>query len=344
MLFSNICYSADSYLNIIQQKMKQYGDAKTFEESEAIGKEFQTYLDSLNAEQLLAAAREYSLGVTQTIERDYWCEALGGLTFFMYEYPKKTNNLSDISVLLNDLKDKSQSEYWRFCIMQFLREWGHDKHEISVEQKIDSAKAMKNIYMESTESKHLRAKAARESAITLLDAHRSNVYNDPNFKKVYEPDGNPRIVLRKAEQGDINLADSTLRKDKEISSQIYDLIQSQLKIFNYSDVPTELRVSIIVNLTELRCFDDSGVIKSTLKTAVENYNRYDEKLWFQLVQTNVLYFDNEKAASVLPEMLEKVKDRFEKASLKSFKSEVDKNTLDIKVSKPARPLKQPEIQ
>jgi len=306
------------------------------------------YLESLSADDLLIAARQCAEEIEQRLGPEDWDMAIMDLGFFYQYYPGKTDNLKNIEPLLNDLKDRSQSLFWRRAIMQFLVSW---RGELNAEQSFDAASIVKTILADMSEPMHIRIKAARESASLFRKAYDWNLHNDPNVKQLIAAGKKYDAILRDIKNGRIKLANETVQMHKQIKVAIVQSIQSQLAIFSEDNISTELRGKLIATLAELRGYDSTGRIKQAMSDALKNYKNYDEKLWQQLVRTNIVYFQNEEAESILHQMIDEAKnEHVRKEHLIWFKKRLDKGKVErmptassfIKIPKP-KPQPQPVV-
>ena len=274
-----------------------------------VAKEYRKYLDSLTAEQLIVAARQCSVEVEQhNTNPEEWDMASMALAFFWQYYPLKTNNLEDISPLLDDLKDKSQSPFWRNAIMQLLGVEWHRELRDKPELRLDAAYAMNAILTDTSEPIFLRVKAARESGKFFRRAHKWNLSRDIEINRLIEKGRKYSDVIKDAEIGKVMVASETVEKNKQIEAAIAKSIKAQINIFSEPNLPAYLGLNLIGSLKELRGFDETGQIKEAMSNALQNYRNYDEYLWRYLVRTNVVYFDNKDVNPVLEKMIEDVKD------------------------------------
>ncbi|MBN1795605.1 MAG: hypothetical protein JW804_02935 [Sedimentisphaerales bacterium] len=335
----------ENYWEIIKQKMVECENA-TREDAEVLSIEFQRYIASLSAGQLLIATRDCAAEVQQRITPERWTEGLWAMGFFLHYYPQKTNNVEDVSPLLNDLKDKSQPEFWRYCIMQSFGEWR--KEFVRPKQCFDAANMMRDIFTDSSEPEKLREQAVSEFKELYFRAYENNINNDPNVKQLVESGRTYEQVKGDIEGGRVRLADETVEMKKQIETAIAQSIQYQLKFFAEPNMPVYLGGEVIATLAQLRGFDETGQIKQTMNNALKNYKNYNQKLWHQLARTNIVYFNNEEAESILENMIDEAKDVYSdsrrflnRSHLVYLKKRIEKGEMK-KASAPVRLVKLPE--
>lgn len=297
------------------------------------GTQFKKYMESLSTEQLLVAARQCSIEIQKSNPEDWEEVSVMCFTYFFEEYyPAKTNNLEDISPLLSDLKDKSQLLVWRGAIMRLLStDWG-DK--LNQRQSFDAADAMNTVLVDTSEPVFLRVKAARESTKLFRSAYKNIFCNDPNVKQLVMGGKSYDEIEIDVQAGRVKLANETIQMQSQIKAAIAQSIQSQLKIFAGPNLTVYLDRDLIATLTKLRGFDSSGLIKKAMSNALKNYENHDQQLWQQLARTNIVYFDNQEAESILEEMIGKAEDKrvesryfSNRTDLLDLKKQVDKGKI-----------------
>jgi hypothetical protein len=230
------------------QVLKQY----MIEDTPEAGAKFKDYIEALSTDELIIAARQCSDEMQTSIDPNDWDVAVGNLGFFYMEYPKKTNNLKDISSLLKDLKDRSQSIFWRRAIMELLEGslW-HGK--LNEKQRFDSAKIMYEIYSDDSEHMLLKPKAIRNSTQLLRSVYSANLEDDPN---------------------------TAIKANEKILAEISRAITTQISMFSNKTTDPAIQESIIVVWAR---YNESNLaplqVQQTLSNAVDNYKDYDERLW-----------------------------------------------------------------
>jgi len=293
-------------------KIKQFMMSRTGAEKA----NYEAYLQSLNADELLAAARDCAAEIETEIDPSHWDVAVMNLGFFFVYYPQKTNDLKDVNVLIKDLRDKSQSKCWRHCLMQLLgaTKW---HSELGSQQSFDISIALDSIFRDPSESSILRSKAVGEYAGFAVHAYHKNFYNDPNVKKFLNEGNKAEEVLPLAKTGKLKLHKETVKMRQRIENRMQKTIDSQIILFADPNLPMDLRSSIISAWVRLNRANLKGTekIKNVLDHAVKNYKKYDEVLWHQLVRTNIVYFNNEDAKPIVQEMIDQVNDRKKKKQL-----------------------------
>jgi len=320
--------SDDNNWEVIRQKWIACENATTPEEAEALLVEYQHYINSLSENQLLIAARHCATEIQQRISPEHWNQALWALGFFYQDYPSKTNSLENISPLLTDLRNSSLPPFWRYSIMQFLGVEWRGKIDIKTEQNLNAAIAMKEIVTDISEPKLLRIKAAEMSTNLLRDVHRSNFEDDPKFKKNVENGQQYRDVVNGIKEGQLIPAKETIERNIFIEAAIAESIEAQIQILTEPNLPANLGVDLLGNLTNLRDYDELGQIKYAVNNASRNYKNYDESLWRYLVRISMIYFENEEAESILSQMINDAKSKHEKEyTLPELKKGLDKGEI-----------------
>ena len=315
-MLSNLSVSKESAWPRIKGFMKSRASAEKAN--------YEAYLQSLNPDELLSAARDCASEMETKIDPLQWDVAVMNLGFFFEYYPKKTNNLKDVNVLIKDLLDKSQGKCWRHCLMQLLgTEW---LSELNSQQSFDISIALDNIFCDPSESSILRSKAVWESADLAVHAYHKNFYNDPNFKKSLNEGKKAKEMLPLSKMGKFKLHKETVKRTQRIENRMQKTIDSQITLFAEPNLPVDLRSSIISAWVRLNKAGLGGKGKTTkvLDDAVNNYNKYDEELWFQLARTNIVYFNNEDAKPIVQKMMEQVKDQRLKKRLMRLNKQISK--------------------
>ncbi len=288
---------------------------------------FKEYVESLSAEQLLVAARQCSKEGQEKVKPESWDIAIAALGFFYKYYPLETNNLEDISPLLADLGDKSQPAFWRYSLMQLLGTSWNEK--LTLQQSLNAANVMKIILADTHELRFIRVKAARKSTGLFIKAYSINLREDPEVKRLVAECRRYEDVLEDAENGKVQVSEETVERNKQIEAAIADSIQAQIALLAEPNIPVCLGRSLIGSLIELRGYDSAGRIKQAMNNALQNYKNYDEQLWFRFARTNIIYFQNEEAESILQQMISEVKSEHEKKEhLIRLKKELDKGEIE----------------
>jgi hypothetical protein len=212
--------------------------------------------------------------------------------------------------------------------MQFLGVEWRGKIDIKTEQNLNAAIAMKEIVTDISEPKLLRIKAAEMSTNLLRDVHRSNFEDDPKFKKNVENGQQYRDVVNGIKEGQLIPAKETIERNIFIEAAIAESIEAQIQILTEPNLPANLGVDLLGNLTNLRDYDELGQIKYAVNNASRNYKNYDESLWRYLVRISMIYFENEEAESILSQMINDAKSKHEKEyTLPELKKGLDKGEI-----------------
>jgi hypothetical protein len=307
LILSNLSAMGESAWPTIKQFMMT--------DTGAENKEYDDYLQSLNADELLAAAKDCAVDMESTIDHTKWDTAVLNLGFFFKYYPLQTKNLKEIDILIKDLCDKSQGKCWRHCLMQLLgTEW---ISKLDSQQSFDIAITLDTIFCDPSESSVLRLKAVWESADLMVHAYHKNFYDDPNSKKLLNEGNKAKEVLALAKAGKLKLHEDTVKMRQRIENRTQKTIDSQIILFADPNLPTDLRSKIISAWVKLNRANLKGTekIKKVLDKAVKNYKKYDEAIWHQLVRTNIVYFENENAKPIVQEMIDQSKDQRKKKQL-----------------------------
>lgn len=267
-------------------------------------KPYREYVESLTAEELLIAARQCSAEMESLVAPKNWDMATINLGFFYQYYPRKTNNLEDISPLLNDLKDKSQSIYWRRFIMHMLG--GSWSGKLSVEQSLNAAKIMCKIYSDDSEGLLLKPKAIRNSNELLMHAYSKNLRSDPNVKQFITKHQKMRTrkLFNAVRTDNVKLTQQTIKANEKVLAEVNKSITTQLNLFSKKQVNASLKTSIIVALARYHEYHlDPPQVSQALANAINNYKNYNKGLWYLLARTNVIVFGNKNAGIKLQEMI-----------------------------------------
>jgi len=288
-------------------------------------KQFREYMESLTAEELLIAAKQCSMEMESSVSPEDWDVATGNLGFFYQYYPLKTDDLEDISPLLNNLKDKSQSIYWRRYIMHILG--GSWSGKPSGEQSLAAAKIMYEIYSNDSESSLLKPKAIRSSTRLLRYAYSVNLRNDPNVKQFTKQQRmRTRELVNAIRANNIKLSQQTIKANEKVLSEINKSIAAQLNLFSNQQVDNSLKTEIIVVWARYHEYDlDSPEVSQTLANAVNNYKQYNEKVWHILLKTNIEVFDNQNATTKLQDIINNVQDETVKKHLIRLNKKLNKD-------------------
>ena len=299
-------------------KLRTAAEAPTVEEA----KELKEYVEALSSKELLTAARQCSAEMEKTIAPEDWDVAVGSLGFFFQRYPQKTNNLEDISPLLVDMKDRSQSVFWRRAIMDLLRSAWSDK--LSAEQCYETAKLMREIYEDSSENSLMKPKAIRSAANLSLTAYSRNLWNDPNARAfTQEQRMRTKELVNAVRAGAVKLAPKTIEANKKVMAEIERAISTQLTLFGEKETDNEVKTSIIVSWGRYHKYKlDTPAVPEALATALDDYRNYDEKLWYLLVRGNAKDFGNQTSRLELQTMISDAKDKREKERLARLKKEL----------------------
>jgi len=313
---SNFARAEENYWQVIRELLEA--------ETDEARAQCEEYVKSLTAEELIIAAKQCSVDMEASVDPTYWDVAIGNLGFFYQYYPLKADDLKDISPLLNDLEDKLQSALWRHSIMYLLGAWG--RVDFSVRQNLDIANAMVGIFMDPSEPVVLRSKAARECPDFFGRSYDRSLRDDPAVKQLIKEGKRTPDVLREVRTGRIKLSKETLQRNKIISDVIHGCVVKQLELFSDPNISISLRSAIISAWVKFNKYNikDSDLLKQVLDDAVANYRKYDEKLWHQLIRTDIVYFKNEAAKPLLQRMIDEIKDEHEKEHLIWLKKEIQK--------------------
>lgn len=316
-----------NYWEVIKQKMAACESAVTPEQTMALASKYQEFIDSLNANQLLIAARDCAIEVQSKIAPDHWNEALW-VGFFCQTYPAKTNNLEDITPLIADLRNTALPPFWKYSIMQFLGVEWQGEFILKPAQTFEAANTMKEFISDASEPKVLRIKAASMSTTLFKDAHSLNLKNDPTFRMLVEQGRELGDLIKDANEGRIMPAKETIELNKSIQTAITESIEAQIDLLSEPNLPPNPGVKLLGSMSDLRDYDAHGQIKQAMDDALHNYKQYDEYLWRYLVTTNIIYFENDAAESILQKMLNDAKNEHERErTLPELKNSIDKGEI-----------------
>jgi hypothetical protein len=285
--------------------------------------QFKEYIKSLSSNELIIAGRQCSVEMESSIDPKDWDMAAGNLGFFCQYYPLKTNDLKDISPLLTDLKNRTQSVFWRRALMYMIESWSR---KLSVEQGLDAAKVMYKIYSDDSENLLLKPKAVRSSAGLLMHAYSVNLRSDSGVKQIAELQKmRTEELVGAIQSGKVPLSQQTIEANEKVLAEINKSIATQLSLFSGQQVDNSLKTQIVVAWGRYREYNLAPPeVSQTLANAVNNYKQYDEKLWQLLVRTNIEHFGNQGASVKLQGMIDEAKDETVKTHLADFKRELDK--------------------
>ena len=285
------------------QVIKQFLEEDTPE----AGVQYREYMESLSLDELMTAARQCSDEIELSTDPNNWDMASMALDFFWRYYPVKTNNLKDISLLLNDLRDKKQSPFWRNSIM-YLLESSKWRQLLSSEQRLDAAKIMYEIYSDDSENVLLKPKAIRKSTELLRAVYSVNLENESNV---------------------------AIKANEKVLVEINNSIMTQMSLFSNKATDPAIQESIIVVWARYHESDLAPPqVSQTLANAVEDYKDYDESLWKLLVKTNIESFGNRTAETKLQDMINDANDKTNKEHLIYLNKELEKKAKKEKLTQP----------
>jgi len=316
VLFTTQVSAETNHWEVIKNFMK--------ETSPQGSKQYEKFLESLSPDELIIAAKQGAEEMESSIAPKDWDVAIGNLGFLFEYYPLKTNNLTRISPLLSDLKDKSQSMFWRRAIMQLLGSSWSDM--LSIEQRLDAAKIMHEIYKDNSENLLVKPKAIRKSTDLLIGAYSITLRSDPNVKqftkqqKVRTPELVDAIQLDR-----VKLSQQTIKVNEKVLAEINKSIATQLNLFSNKQVDADLEKNIIVAWARYHKYKlDPPQVSQTIANAVDNYKDYNEKLWHILIKTNIEDFGVQSASNKLQDMINAAKDKTLKNRLIRLNKKVQK--------------------
>ena len=301
-------------------RIKKHLNPKTSEQVEKA----EQYFESLTQEQLLIAAKQYCAVVDKKIPPERWGEAMMDFGFFFVYYPRKSKGLENIQNLTDEMKDKSQSGFWRCALMQlFASEW---LSKLNSEQTLYAANAMKVIFADVNDLMPLRQKAVKESLVLYISASRKNVLNDPAVKKVLSSNKRVKEVLEDAQAGRIHLSKNTVKMSDKISNALNKCVIEQSEFFTSKNTTPEFKKSIVSAWAiSIRCgFKKSELIKKRLKNFLQNFKEHEEKIWYPLARANLVYLENDENKLILQNMIEVAKDEKIKKQLTRLQKKINK--------------------
>jgi len=216
----------ENYWQIVKRYLEE-DNANPSAEGSSGTKEF---LASLSADELIIAARQCSAEMEQKVPPEEWDMAGMTLGFFYEYYPFKSNNLEDISPLLSDLKDKSQSSFWRHSIMQLLGTEWHRQLRDKPQSRLKAAYVMNDILLDTSEPTLLRVKAAIDSSYFLTNAHTWNLGQDIEIDWLVKKGAKLGDVIKDVKKGKVTPTNETIERNKKIETTIAKSIQAQIDI------------------------------------------------------------------------------------------------------------------
>ncbi|MDD5327668.1 MAG: hypothetical protein PHY02_07635 [Phycisphaerae bacterium] len=328
LIFVFVCsVEASSQRNYWQEikKLNEQADSNAYRD----------YFAKLSADELIIAARQCSEELQEVTQPEDW-EMVGSmaLSFFYEYYPQKTNGLEDISPLIAEFKNKSQSPFWRRALMHMLS--GSWQEKLSIKQSLTVAKVTCDIFSDHSEQTILRSKAIGSSTLLLRYAYQKNIMNDTEARKVIDNNDYDFQKLKDAVQsGQIKMTAESKKINGNILLEVRKSINSELELFSDSQVDIKLQQAIIVSFDRYHQYGlDTSEVKTALVNALDNYKRYDEKLWNLLIKTNVESFGNRNASGKLQDMIDEAKDKTNKEHLTYFQRELEKEAKKEKQSLP----------
>jgi len=285
LLFTPHAKAEENYWKVIREYMRQYEEANTREAIEEIAKEGQEYLDSLTAEQLIIAGRQCSEEAERICPDTVFCEATTYLLGFFYvEYPKK-GGLKNLERILKEIEDKSQTNFWRASLIDFL---GHGRRTklLALEQLYEVIDKVDKILADKSEHYWLCFEASQTIRHILGTLEERNLLAEPIIKTKIQ-NGEKFDNLKKAvAEGKIVLSDNYKIAQAKTLSYYDKYAQKLLMILQEPNVKPRLQreaIGVLAGLCLGKPTDSNTQINNALHYAVRNYERYNESLWRTLL-------------------------------------------------------------
>ncbi len=242
------------------------------------------YLETLTAEELITAGKQASKEAESICPEQVLCEeSYGTLEFFYYQYPK-AGGLDNLDILFREIKDKTQTNFWRTSLIAFLdnTQW---KKRLTVEQIYAIIKNLENILSDKTEHPRLRYEASETIENILEQLELLNFLADPIIQKRLQ-EGNYLTDLEKeVTEGNLILSDNYRQTQAKILREYNGYVEILLPILNEPNLSPMLQGGILGNLRNL--VNKSGVspkVRTALENAVRNYRSYDKEYWYALAK------------------------------------------------------------
>jgi hypothetical protein len=253
-------------------------------------KRYRTLIDSLSADELVAAGRQCGLQ----------CDALGGLEkaafcnitrdifgFLVSEYPAKVKSPADIDRLVRQLCDRSSGVVWRYVLIGIMNS-GYLYTGYACDQRIAAAKATAAILAEATEPTVLRTVAASATTGVLGHGYELNIHDDLIAQRG-QP-ASPRedmAVWKVIEKGRFTLSAAASARAKKILAALNDVAKVQAEVFVDAHTNLAIRQAILQQWAYMNARKLS--VPESQQAAVHalaQYAQYDESLWPMLLSAN----------------------------------------------------------
>lgn len=212
------------------------------------------YLESLSGQELIIAGRQAGREMGK-YQPDDWPVASMNLSWFYQHYPQKTDNLSDIGPLLDEIQNRDRPAYWRWYLERLLTdEWAREGR-LSDEQRRRVSEALLGVLQQKEEHPAVAAQAAR-GVPRLLAGLKEGL---PPLGEDAQP-GTARRELASLSRRYAELAGSVLER---------------------REAPTELHEAVLAGLVRVgrASLPGAEITREAVERAARNYASYPEKLW-----------------------------------------------------------------
>lgn len=275
LLVSSVSVNASekNYWQVIKQFMQDgTREART---------KYREYIDTFTAEQLIIAGRQCSAEADRICPETVFCEGTNYLLAFFYlEYPKK-GGLKNLDLVLKEIEDKGQTNFWRASLIDFL---GHARRTklLTVEQLCKTLGKMQKTLGDKGEHYWLRSEASQTIRHILSVMEKRNLLAEPIIKNKLK-DGKKLTELRKAvAEGTIVLSDRYKAARIKTLQYYNEYAQRLLTILKESDRKAPLQseaFSVLASLWSGKAITAKAQIAETLGSVIRDYEKHDESLW-----------------------------------------------------------------
>lgn len=248
-------------------------------------KELGSYVESLNADELIEAGRQCSMKADATCPESIFCEeTLYLLGFFYNKYPKK-NGLADIDRIFNEIENKQQTNFWRASLIDFLgnNDW---LSLLNSEQQYSAVDRMFRIIPDANEHPVLRYYAIKTTDDILECIEKNNLSADINIQKKLQEGYGLDKLKEELYQEKITLSDNCKNAENRIMKVYNEYVNELLVIIDEQNRNPMLLRGVLRSIEDSlnRPLESVPQIQGALENSIRNYQKFDKGNWNHLAR------------------------------------------------------------
>jgi hypothetical protein len=320
--------SRTEYWPTIKALMLKCDETKGHERNKAV-EAYNKYLSSLGAAHLIEAGRKCSQEAESSNPGTVFSKETWYLSRFFYNQYPKAGGLKDIGMLLKEIEDKTQPNFWRINLVNYFdgQKWTQSLTDEQMHVIIDKALLL---FADKTEHFALRYEACQTILHLLDDLEIRLLLAEPIIQAKMQNGTEVRKLKEEVAAGLLKLSDNYQKNMAGIFKLYNDYSQRLLSAMKEPMLNPALQSVVLSGMRESskKTTPIAPKVHKILAKSARNYNRFDKSCWKLLVNIAHNNLSLPDSIQIAEKMMSDLQKDFE------FEKDKKKKTLiqeDIKV-------------